>query len=257
MNFLLTAWLAAQHGGRLLLRIDDVDTARTRREYLDDVFRVIEWLGLVIDGGPGGVEEFRRSYSMADRTDHYRAAALRLQQAEPGAFACRCSRRDLAGHGQGPYPGRCRELGLAWQPGSTSLRARVPRPAVVPMGDGTEVDVAATMGDFVVWRRDDIPAYQLASVIEDRDLGITEVVRGRDLLPSSAAQRLLAPRVGAPGFAQVRVRHHGLLTGPDGAKLSKSTARASGSIAGDADLLRRIHDAARGFAGPIGIVPPS
>ncbi len=78
------------------------------------------------------------------------------------------------------------------------------------------------MGDFIVWRRDDLPAYQLVSVVEDRDLGTTHIVRGRDLLASSAAQVFLADSIGASNVAAATYVHHELITDSDGRKLSKT-----------------------------------
>jgi glutamyl-tRNA synthetase len=89
---------------------------------------------------------------------------------------------------------------------------------------GTErVSLDTEMGDFIVWRRDDLPAYHLVSVIDDRELGVTHIVRGRDLLPSSAAQMHLAPWLGAEGVRRATYVHHELVTDASGAKLSKST----------------------------------
>jgi glutamyl-tRNA synthetase len=90
--------------------------------------------------------------------------------------------------------------------------------------DGHDVRLDVALGDFVVWRRDDLPSYQFASVVDDVDLGITHIVRGTDLRESTAAQLFLAERLGLPSFAAITVLHHGLATGADGAKLSKSQA---------------------------------
>lgn len=246
VNFLLTAWLARQRRGRLLLRIDDMDATRVRAAYLEDVFRVVEWLGIGIDAGPSDVAEFSRDYSMAGRTDYYRAELDRLDW-----YACDCSRRDLAsGHVQD-----CELRHLELREGLTAARVRVPRPCRVPVPGAGAVDVAAEMGDFVVWRRDGLAAYQLASVVEDRDLGVNALVRGEDLVASTAAQLFLAPSLGAEQFAQAEFRHHGLLAGPDGGKLSKSAGRQGSSIAGDAAMLRLILAEARMLAPAVGIEP--
>lgn len=247
VNFLLTSWLARAQRGRLLLRIDDMDAARVRSAYLDDIFRVVQWLGLQIDGGPGDVAEFARDYSMARRTDYYRAELDRLDW-----YACACSRRDLAA---GAHAEDCLRLRLPLRTGRTAARVRVPPPCPVAVPGGATVDIARELGDFVVWRRDGLPAYQLASVVEDRDLGVNALVRGNDLLPSTAAQLFLAPALQAHAFAAADFRHHGLLVGPDGGKLSKSTGRQGHSMAGDAALLARIRERARGLAAEAGIEP--
>jgi glutamyl-tRNA synthetase len=84
------------------------------------------------------------------------------------------------------------------------------------------VDLGAEMGDFIVWRRDDLPAYQVVSVVEDRDLGVTHIVRGLDLVPSSAAQIYLAAWFDATNVSGATFVHHELVTDESGAKLSKS-----------------------------------
>jgi glutamyl-tRNA synthetase len=104
----------------------------------------------------------------------------------------------------------------------TALRVAVPHGTVVHAGDAA-VRLDVDMGDFVVWRRDDLPAYQLVSVLEDRDLGVTHIVRGRDLLTSTAAQVYLSAWLDAEMVAQATYVHHELITDDTGAKLSKST----------------------------------
>ena len=89
-------------------------------------------------------------------------------------------------------------------------------------GGGWSRGLPLPPGDHVLWRRDDLPAYQLGSVVADEDLGVTAIVRGVDLLESSALQLHLAAMLPAPGFRAVDLRHHALLAAPDGHKLSKS-----------------------------------
>ncbi len=254
VNFLLTQWLARQHRGRLLLRIDDLDAARVREEYLADIFRVLQWLDIAIDGGPSGVAEFRRDYSLGHRTGAYRRAVAQLRSSGAHVYACRCSRRDLAGHAAGYYPGTCRTAALPERPGETALRIAVAHPTLVDVA-GEAIDVAGVLGDFALWRRDDVPAYQLASVVEDRDLGVNAVVRGRDLLASTGAQLVLAPLLGADDFVAADFRHHPLMTDPQGRKLSKSAGPRGASMAGDAALREAIWASAARLAPAIGIEP--
>jgi glutamyl-tRNA synthetase len=254
VNLLLASWWARSTGGRLLLRIDDMDATRLRPEYLDDIFRVLQWLAIVPDGGPGGPEEFARDWSMEHRREQFRGAAAALL-ASGEAYACRCSRRDLgAVPPVGGCPAGCRWADLPWEPGATALRLAVDVDAVVPV-DGRPWPVAAGLGDVVLWRRDDLPAYQLASVLMDCELGIDAVVRGEDLRGSTAVQRYLAPLVPAPGFAAADVRHHPMLTGPDGVKLSKSTGAQAVSMAGDAALRQVVLRQARELAPTVGVEP--
>jgi glutamyl/glutaminyl-tRNA synthetase len=218
-NFLLT-WLAVRlRGGRLLLRIDDLDRDRCRPEYVDDVFTSLEWLGIEPDSGPSGPADFYAHYSQTMRYDEYRNAMERMQQHGAHLFACDCSRKRLAG--ERLYPGTCRDAGRELAAMQTAMRIAVPDNTVVTVGR-EPVALDRTMGDFVLWRRDDIPAYQLVSVIEDKRSGVNLIVRGRDLFESSAAQLFLAPFLGAETFANATFLHHDLIRRPDGGKFSKS-----------------------------------
>jgi glutamyl/glutaminyl-tRNA synthetase len=118
--------------------------------------------------------------------------------------------------------GGCRAFSRGHIPGETALRAVVTQGTVVAV-DGANIDLATEMGDFIVWRRDDLPAYQLVSVVEDRDLGTTHIVRGKDLLVSSAAQIFLAPALAASNVADATYVHHPLINDAEGRKLSKSS----------------------------------
>jgi len=223
-NFLLT-WLAVRlRGGRLLLRIDDLDKDRCKPEYVEDVFASLEWLGIEPDGGPSGVSEFYGRYSQTLRYGEYRTELENMAQNGAELFACNCSRRQLAGTER--YPGSCRKAGLEAVPLETAIRIAVPDNTDIEVGDDV-VPLDRTLGDFVLWRRDDVPAYQLVSVIEDRRLGVNLIIRGRDLLESSAAQLFLAPFLNADAFADADFLHHALIRRPDGGKFSKSDSDLS------------------------------
>lgn len=214
VNFLLVSWLATSMAGTVVLRIDDMDRDRYRREYVDDIFTTLEWLGITIDEGPSTTTEFEARYSMQDHAALYRERMTVLRASSVlETFACSCSRHDLMlGH-----TCRCRGRGLALEPHRSALRVHVP--------DHVSERLAG-MGDFVVWRRDDTAAYQLASVVEDETLGITHIVRGADLEPSTWAQRFLAPAIDATTFERAVVLHHRLVTDAVGHKLSKSQLRS-------------------------------
>jgi len=202
------------------MRIEDVDHQRSRPEFEDRLLADLRWLGLDWDEGPdvGGAHG---PYRQSEREEHYAAAIEALE-----VFACSCSRRELReeatmGDGDEPiYPGTCRarprhpERPLA-------LRWRTPT-GVVEVEDrlaGTlRQDVQAEVGDFLLRRRDAAWAYQLAVVVDDAGMGITDVVRGADLLMSTPRQVLLHRTLGAtpPRFAHVP-----LILGEDGHKLSK------------------------------------
>jgi glutamyl-tRNA synthetase len=222
LNFRRTADLAAELGAELALRIDDVDASRYRREYAEDIFATLEEMGIAWTVGPRDVDDFEAHWSQRAKTEVYRAELERALSRGLQAYACSCSRSVQSGPASGGCAGGCRDRDLPLEPGRTALRVAVDPGTAVDVGM-EQVSLDSEMGDFIVWRRDDLPAYQLVSVVDDRDLGVTHIVRGRDLLPSSAAQVHLAPWLEAEGVAQATYVHHEIVTDASGAKLSKST----------------------------------
>ena len=252
VNMLLTAWLTRAHEGRLLLRIDDFDTGRARPEYLADIFDTLDWLGIVVDAGPTGPDDFHPTWSMANRTEQFRAAVDQLLAAHPGrVFVCRCSRRELGPSGF--CAAGCATASWPLVPGESVVRLSIPAGQTVRVS-GHERPVPS--GDHVLWRRDDLPAYQVGSVVADEALGVTAIVRGVDLLDSSALQLHLAALLPAPGFHAVDLRHHGLITSPEGEKLSKSAGAQAHPMARTAQLRRQVQAWAAGLGARIGIGPP-
>ncbi len=220
VNFVLT-WLLTRHaGGVLHLRIDDLDRARLRPAYLDNIFRVIDWLGLDYDHGPTGPDDALRHHSQLLHLPEYNAVLRRLAQ-QPGLV--QASPRTRTGGPEAPVP--LNTPGAAW-------RVRVPAGTTIAFADGwqgsTHVPLGALMPDFVVRKKDGVAAYQVASVVDDLRLGTNLIVRGLDLQPSTAAQLWLASQLSetaAFNAARVRFWHHPLLTDAGGHKLSKSQQR--------------------------------
>ncbi len=275
-SFLLTWLCARSRGGTVHLRIDDLDVERVRPEYLEDIFASLEWMGLDWDGGPRDAAGFRARFSQRSRLDAYREALEALRNGGARVYPCACSRQrakdDSAALGiPGIYAGTCREAGLSWERaafpgraaragespgGDLALRAGVPGNAEVTLramaGPPPVLHPGREMGDFLVWKKDGLPAYQLASVVDDEALGIDCVVRGSDLLPSSGAQAWLAERIGARGFRAAAFLHHPLLLSAGGEKLSKSAGSESllawRNRGGPGPLLR-------GFAAWLGMAP--
>lgn len=207
LNFLLTWLLTRRAGGTLTLRIDDADRGRCRPEFIADIFHQLEWLGLEWEEGPTGPDDFTAHHSQLKRLERYRHF-LELLRAKELLFACTCSRQDIrAASHNGLYPGTC--------------RFRQQAPAVLHTW---RISSSTDMGDFVLWRRDGLPAYQLASLVDDLDHRINLIVRGDDLFSSSAAQLYLAARLGPAGsaFSRVTFHHHPLCLATDGRKLAKS-----------------------------------
>ncbi|MGI4863558.1 MAG: glutamate--tRNA ligase family protein [Janthinobacterium lividum] len=219
VNFVLTWLLVRQVGGTLHLRIDDLDRARLRRPYLENIFRVIDWLRIDYDCGPSGPDDFLRHHSQLLHLPDYNRLLRRLAQ-QPG-LVHGSQRSRTSGAGEQPVP--LDALGAAW-------RARVPAHTTVRFADGwqaaLQVPLAEEMPDFILRKKDGVAAYQLASVVDDLRLGTTLIVRGLDLLPSTAAQLWLASQLAetsAFNARRIQFYHHSLLTDAAGHKLSKST----------------------------------
>ena len=214
-TFLIAAERATQAGGALVFRNEDLDLERCRPEFVCAMFEDLRWLGIQWDEGPdcGGPH---LPYSQSERREIYLAAWKKLRD-DGFIYPCTCSRKELAQAASAPndlddepvYPGKCRGRDDARSfetPAGVNWRFRVPDGEEVAFQDlhlGPQRYVAGRdFGDFVVWRRDDVPAYQLAVVTDDHTMRITEVVRGADLLKSTARQLLLyrALGVNAPEF---------------------------------------------------------
>ncbi|MDO8731102.1 MAG: glutamate--tRNA ligase family protein [Actinomycetota bacterium] len=246
VNAQVTSWLTRQHGGQLALRVDDDDRERYQPEYANYIFASLNALGIDWQIGPPSLDE----YLQCDlRIRHrYLRNQLALLPAEM-IYACECTRTLLV---ERACP--CRELQLEHVEGETVLRVYVPDECVVEV-NGQPIAVKSQLGDFVLWRRDGIPAFHWANVIDDRDLGITHVVRGSDLQAASAAHIYLARLIGAENVANAVYLHHALVRGSDGRKLSKSKLSTSTAPELDARQIARIKALARTVAEPLGITP--
>lgn len=218
----LVTWLRARSlGGRIVMRIEDLDGPRVVRGAADEICRDHEWLGLDWDEGP---------VYQSSRDDAYERALDRLDAAGL-VYPCTCSRKEIAEiasaphGGEGPrYPGTCRD-GVSHPERAPALRFRFedPSPGFEDALCGA-FPAGQTGGDFVLRRADGIWAYQLAVVVDDADSGITEVIRGADLLSSTPRQialyRALAHPV--PAFA-----HVGLVVDSSGVRLSTRAGATS------------------------------
>ena len=249
VNFVLTWLLTRRAGGTLHLRIDDLDRPRLRPAYLENIFRTLAWLGLDYDHGPTGPADFEAHYSQLLHLADYQRLLAELRQVPGLLYACRCSRTDIQRAGGRHDDAGCRARALPLDAPATAWRAHVPAGTTVAFQDvwrgEVAVPLAAEPGDFVVRKKDGLPAYQVASVADDVRLGTTLIVRGLDLLPSSAAQLWLAGQApGAAPFRPVQLAHHALLASADGAKLSKSTqASAQRGIMAEASSPRIVYAA--------------
>jgi glutamyl/glutaminyl-tRNA synthetase len=188
---------------------------------------------------------------MSRRTEAFRAARDQLLADHPErVFVCRCSRRQLDGAGW--CAAGCLAGGVRLEPGRSAVRLRVAPATRVRIGPDL---VAVPEGDHILWRRDDLAAYQLGSVVVDEELGVTTLVRGIDLLESSAFQVHLAELLPAPGFRVARMIHHDLLTAADGTKLSKSAGSQSAPMKRTWHLRERVLTLAKRLGAQVGIQP--
>ena len=235
-----TFWIAAQRAtenrGTLILRNEDLDPQRSREEFARAMTEDLRWLGIRWSEGPdcGGAYG---PYSQSERRAHYLEAWRRLRD-DGFLYPCTCSRKDLAQAASAPndadtddepvYPGTCRDRKDAvgvMEPAGANWRFRVPDGEEVEFADlnlGRRRFVAGSdFGDFLVWRRDDVPAYQLAVVVDDAAMRITEVVRGADLLKSTARQLLLMRALAHAGYAEPDYFHCDLVRDAAGVRLAK------------------------------------
>lgn len=225
-NFLLAYRLVQQYGGTLRLRIDDLDVLRLQPEHVQDIFDGLNWLGIEWQLGPLNAEEHFESFSRQLRIPYYHLLIEQLI-ASGDVFACTCSRKDVATHHKtGHYAGTCRHKNIPLDYPGASLRILVPEETIIHFTDQLKGDVhihlAQSMGDFVIRRRDGLPAYHIASLKDDVDHGINTIVRGEDLLESTAAQLFLAKKLNLQAFEANTFYHHHLFMDEAGNKLSKS-----------------------------------
>lgn len=209
--------------GTLVLRIDDLDPQRSKAEFAAAAIDDLHWLGM----------EWAAEYRQSERLGLYREAMQDLLKAGL-AYPCTCSRKELQQATQAPhedtddeplYSGRCRPSRSAQrfhlEPG-TNYRLRVPDGESIGFEDGNcgpqRFTAGDDFGDFLVWRKDGFPSYQLACAVDDADMHITEVVRGRDLLKSTARQILLQRALHLPTQAYF---HTDLLRDEHGQRLAK------------------------------------
>jgi glutamyl/glutaminyl-tRNA synthetase len=231
-----TFWVAYQRGlqasGVLVMRNEDLDRDRCRPEFVHAMYDDLRWLGIAWQEGQDVGGPFA-PYVQSERYSHYLAAWEKLL-ASGAIYPCTCSRKELAMAASAPhddndepvYSGKCRPLlgtcAIAASPAGVNWRFRVPDNEPIRFTDVTQGETnflaGKEFGDFLIWRKDDTPAYQLAVVVDDAAMQITEVVRGADLLKSTARQILLQRALGLPTPAY---DHCDLMTDASGVRLAK------------------------------------
>jgi glutamyl-tRNA synthetase len=236
-TFFIAAQRAREHGGALILRNEDLDPQRCRAEFVSAMYEDLRWLGIHWDEGPDCGGRFA-PYSQSERRNYY-VEAWRILRDRGLIYPCTCSRKELSAIASAPndaddeplYPGTCRnrrDAGSYESPRGVNWRFRVPDGQTVSFTDrkqGTQSYTAGRdFGDFVIWRRDDVPAYQLAVTVDDALMKITEVVRGADLLKSTARQILLFR---ALGYRLPKYYHCDLVRDEAGTRMAKRHDSAS------------------------------
>lgn len=219
----LIAWLSARkQQGQVILRIEDIDSPRVKSEATEQIQEELRWLGLEWDTGP---------IIQTTRLARYEQALEELKKKEL-VYPCTCTRKDIEQaasaphleHELPPYPGTCSKrlvadaASITDRPYAWRFRSPSPVPGYVDMVCGPVQPRIEYGGDFVVWKSNKTPAYQLAVVVDDADMGVTEVIRGDDLIPSTPRQIMLYE---ALGYAPPRFGHVPLVVGIDGRRLAK------------------------------------
>jgi len=226
-TFLINWLLARQNGWKIILRIEDIDGPRIKAGADRLLIEDLQWLGLDWDEGP---------IYQTSRTPVYRAALQRLIDQDV-AYPCICSRKEVelaasaphAEDGAAVYPGTCRgrfksiEEALAVSGRPPAIRFRVPEETITFADEfrgGQSFNAARQLGDFVIAKSDGTPAYQLAVVVDDAEMNITDIVRGDDLIDSTPRQILLYRAMGIASQIP-RYTHLPLVVGMDGRRLAK------------------------------------
>ena len=226
-NFLLTYLLVNFHDGVLHLRIDDLDGPRVDRASVEDIFIQLEWLGIDYHFGPSGPDDLYSRFSQQLRKDRY-FYAIEVLQNEGHLFACECTRSKIRKSSNSTiYSGICRNKNLNFLKENQTWRIIVPENTSVCYSTLTNkkkgIDLTTGIGDFVIRRRDGLPAYQIASMMDDIEMGVNLIVRCSDLITSTGAQLFLAKCLNDSFFPAAHLVHHMLMKNESGKKLSKSS----------------------------------
>ena|ERR1051326_8183474 len=225
LSFSITAHLARKSGAKIFLRIDDLDRERLDKKYVQDIFDTLEFLGIPWDEGPRNMKEYEEEFSQVHRLPLYERALQGLKDSG-NLFACTCSRTQVAQLSEdGSYPGTCRSKKLPFDIRDASWRldtSASPGIGLIEWDKPASSRIPSALENFIVRKKDGLPAYQLTSVIDDIYFGVDLVVRGEDLRASSYAQVYLSSLLTENDFRKNTFFHHALLKNEKGEKLSKS-----------------------------------
>ena len=228
VNFLVISRVAQACDAAVALRLDDIDHLRVRDEYIDDIFRVLTWLEIPWTDGPRSTADMAQ-WTQHQRLDRYQRAREELWMTGL-AYHCTCSRTQWDAFTGDSCPGECRNGNHPFRVGRTATRLHL---------DG--------ISDPVIWRRDDLPAYHLTSVVDDHDGHINLVVRGEDLASSTDVQRRISRVLPGNTFHKAHVLHHPLVTS-EGRKLSKGAGAQASPLTLSDELRATVSDVAATYS---------
>lgn len=239
--FLLQKLLAKKHESLLGLRIDDLDRERFREAYLSDIFRCLASLEIQFDFGPKDAEDFHLHHRQDLRLSQYFEVLTRLRSMGL-VYACRCSRKEIEMFSGEGCPQQCASKTIPMDESGTVWRLRWPGKTTVTWQDGfmgkVTIDASEKMGDVILRRRDGLPAYQITSLTDDHYLDIGLMVRGQDLVESTAVQQWLSEQLW--GKTERIHYHHPLVLSDTGEKLSKSAGAEAKPILLDKEKISLI-----------------
>ena len=226
-SFALTASLAKITGAKIMLRIDDMDQQRANKDFINDIFSTLDFLGIRYAEGPQSAEALTNKWSQLHRLAAYNDAITQLQM-QNAVYACLCTRSQLQTIG---YQCNCLKQnfpintpGAAWR-----LKTLPDVPVTIKTYQQQIITTVLPqeMQNFIVRKKDGFPAYQMASLVDDLHFETDLIVRGADLWPSTIAQHYLANVLGLGCFSNVTFYHHDLLISGENTKLSKSAGATS------------------------------
>lgn len=217
-SFMFTELLAKKENAQILLRIDDLDSDRTRSVCVDDIFKTLELLGIEYQLGPKKTADFYQNYSQLTRISLYNEALNFLKEAEH-VYACVCTRKDRE-----QTKCTCSDRNISFDALNVAWRLKIDGTKTIELNQETETKhIYKLTENFVVRQKNGKPAYQLATIIDDIYFGVNRIVRGEDLFQSSLMQIYLASLLPTKNyFDNVQFWHHPLITDEEGVKLSKS-----------------------------------
>jgi glutamyl/glutaminyl-tRNA synthetase len=229
-SFILTYHLAKKHQSKIMLRIDDIDRDRVKNKYIQDIFDTLDFLEIPFDLGPKDLKDFQKNFSQINRFELYRKALAQLKEKRT-LFACDCSRKKIEKMDpNGNYTGFCRKRNLDFNQKDLAWRFKVDKHqevSFIDLKDGLVTGkIPGILADFIVRKKDALPAYQLTTIVDDLFYGVDLIIRGKDLWGSTMAQVYISKQL-QNNYSQSTFYHHPLIKGPNNQKLSKSAGDTS------------------------------